>query len=204
MNNIQNTTNQDNSLYQKKDLTPVQRFFVLVYMFLHIPILMIAWSMYDQFNYKDHIGVNTYKATCTENKRDVVLQGETDGSPYTFDDVYFRTNKSEIETRMSFYCEYYDELQKHIQAYMQADTNLKETLANRAFWQFEESKPKITKDNFTLEIVDTKNDYGQIFWLAAAILVFVTGYYIGLQTIRISYVYVVFGRLVWHPYKLPV
>ena len=153
----------------------------------------------------DRIVLSTYKAKCLSNNQYVVLQGDPVGDATTYDEVYLNSseNRVAIMEQLNFYCKYYDEIQPHIIAYNEANTSAEYYNANIRFSQFKDTKDKVYAypELYKLEVVSNETHLEEIYypllgWLMGAVAAFVL-----LQIVRMCYVYVVFGKLVWHPFK---
>ena len=109
-----------------------------------------------------------------------------------------------LKKDLNFDCKYYDEIQPHIIAYNRAGTIEEEVKANQDYFTFKQSVfdtvweyPKL----YTLEVVNKNILFYKIYGpivdgISGAVVLFVL-----LQIIRMSYVYVVFGEVVWHPFR---
>jgi hypothetical protein len=135
----------------------------------------------------------------------VVLQGGKVGDAEIWNEGYLNSseNRTAIMEQLNFYCKYYDEIQPHIVAYNQANTSAEQVAANILFTQFENGKEKVYAypELYTLEVVSEETRPQEIYdpllsGLLGALMAFLL-----LQVIRICYVYVVYGKLVWHPFK---
>lgn len=181
----------------------LNRFFKLLYVFgliaivLSLPIFILSQIHFDR------IVETSYKAKCTSNNQYVVLQGSS--VAYIFDNLALNNSEFKTGEDLNFYCKYYDEIQPHIATYIKSKSRAEQISANLAFVDFEKSVgraniypyPKL----YELEIVDKEIHYYAIYiplinWLLAAGASFLI-----LQILRISYVYIVFGKIIWHPFK---
>jgi hypothetical protein len=152
----------------------------------------------------DEIVRTTYQAKCHSSGEYVVLQGSQIGEIYQFDEFVLNdTIYNDTKSTLNFYCRYYEEIQPHVIAYTQAKTPAETLKVNSDFFAFKESKPEVYSypPLYTLETVSEVTQYNQIYnpiieWLLTALSLFIV-----LQFIRMCYVYVTFGKVVWHPFK---
>jgi len=177
----------------------LNRLAIVIYLFLHIPLLLIPIYLIDQsdFNLKD---INTYRARCTSNNQLVVLQGTTNGSAYTFSQGIYDDPRSETDNDLRFYCSNYDQVQKHIEEYKLANTREEQIEANKAFFKFQQTVPTTLNNNYNLEIVSTDNYSTPISTFLLQIVLSISGYYVFLQLVRIMYQFIGFGYFSWKPY----
>lgn len=181
-----------------------QRFFKLLYVLalagivLSLPIYLLATIQTDA------IVRTTYQAKCNSNGEYVVLQGSKLGEAYQFDEFVLNdTIFSDTKDTLNFYCKYFDEIQPHVVVYTQTKTPAETLEANSDFFAFRESKPEVYAypQLYTLETVSEITQWNQVYnpiieWLLTAIALFIL-----LQFVRMCYVYVTFGKVVWHPFK---
>jgi hypothetical protein len=121
------------------------------------------------------------------------------------DENYWNSEYSaDINKQMNFYCKYYEEVQPHIAAYIESKTRADEVNANINFSNFRnsvDSNVSAYPALYKLEVESNKIQSQEIYdpiidALTGAILAFLL-----LQIARICYVYVVFNKLVWHPFR---
>ena len=182
-----------------------KRFFKLFYALaliaiaLWLPIYVLSSIRWDMLVLTD------YKVKCISNNQYVVLQGSKVGNPDIWNEGYLNSseNRVAIKEQLNFYCKYYDEIQPHIVAYNEADTSAEQVAANIRFTQFENGKDKVYAypELYTLEVTNEETRPQEIYdplvtGLVGALIAFLL-----LQVVRICYVYVVFGELVWHPFR---
>src|SRR3989344_7112727 len=183
------------------------RFFKLLYVFafiglgLSLPIYILSSMDFDA------IYMTTYKARCLSNNQYVVLQGSRDRQPYVFDKFSYNDPiipELDVKKQLNFYCKYYDEIQPHISAYINAQTTKEEWDANLNFSNFKDSVNSNISSYTELYKLEKVDDFFQpyqfwsplIDWFMGALFAFLL-----LQIIRMSYLYIVFGEIVWHPLK---
>jgi hypothetical protein len=182
-----------------------KRFFKLIYT-ISIIILVLSMPVYLLININfDNIIVSTYKARCNSNDKYVVLEGASFGESYEFDEFVLNdTIYSDTKKQLNFYCKYYDQVQPYVISYANSKTIQDEINANIEFFNFKDS----VYDNvysypplYSLE--ETRKDYRwnelygpMVVWFFGALGIFAV-----LQVFRMCYVYVVFGEIVWHPFR---
>ena len=181
------------------------RFFKLLYVFALIAIgLWLPIYIFSSIDYEDIVWTS-YKAKCLSNNQYVVLQGSSANDAYVFDEVYYNdTVFNDLKKDLNFYCKYYDAIQPHIIAYNQTRTTQEQVRANQEFFTFKEGvvgsvssypmlyKLEVAKNEFQSYRIYDPISVGFFGALAAFIL---------LQIVRMSYAYVVFGAVVWHPFR---
>lgn len=181
-----------------------KRFFKLIYVIaliclaLSLPIVILNSVQWDK------IVVTSYKAKCTSNNQYVVLQGASVGNAEVYSETYLDSeNSMAIKEQLNFYCKYYEAIQPHILSYNMAKTTSEQLEANMNYREFENSVAKTYAypELFKFEEVSEETHLEELYypliqWLIGAVAVFVL-----LQILRICYVYVVFGKVVWHPFK---
>ena len=182
-----------------------KRFFKLLYVLaliaigLSLPIYLLTSIQFDA------ITRTTYKAKCLSNDQYVVLQGSQIGEAYEFDEFTLNdTIYNDTKRSLNFYCKYYDAVQPYIVAYTESKTNADIVKSNTSFFNFREgaisnvySYPALYNLEVVSEITQLNEIYNPIInWLIYALFFFVI-----LQIVRMCYVYVVFGKVVWHPFK---
>lgn len=183
----------------------IKRLFKLLYVIalivivLSLPIYLLSEISFDQ------IVVSTYKAKCLQNGKYVVLQGGSE--PYTFDEIGLEDQIFQnVRQDLNFYCRYYDQIQPHITSYLNSNTLEETRNANINFSNFK--SPVISSvysypELFNLEEVSSETRYYEVYgpviaWLIYAIFAFIT-----IQILKICYIYIVFGKVIWHPFKYP-
>ncbi|MBP6879462.1 MAG: hypothetical protein KBF62_01850 [Candidatus Pacebacteria bacterium] len=182
-----------------------KRFFKLLYVIaligivVSLPVVILTSVRFDW------ITVTSYKAKCNSNNEYVVLEGSSLNSPYVFDEVTLNdTTFSDTKKDLNFYCQYYDEIQPYIIGYAESDTRVEQVLTNQRFFKFEESVSSNVwsyPPQYTLEIVSNETNWYELWGPVLGWLIYATLSFLFLQIIRICYTYVVFGKLVWHPFK---
>lgn len=182
-----------------------KRFFKLLYVFALIAIaLWLPIFILTSIDYESIVWTS-YKAKCLSNDEYVVLQGSAENDAWVFDEFsYDDTIYNDIKRDLNFYCNYYTQIQPHIVAYNQAQTREAEVRANQEFFTFKQNvidSVYAYPASYKLEVVE--NEF-QPYKILDPIIVGVVGALIAfvlLQIVRMSYVYVVFGKMVWHPFK---
>lgn len=163
----------------------IKRFFKLLYV-LCLTAIVLSLPIYLTFNVgakSKELIVHTYNAKCKSNNQYIILQG--DNTPYKFDSLALDRRNDDIPEILNFYCKYWG---KNLSYYDNIDVP--------------EYKVYAYPELFNLEVVKTQNNYLVIFgfaiaeWVIGGLIAFVI-----LQFLRICYVYIVFGKLVWHPFK---
>lgn len=183
----------------------VKRFFKLLYV-LALIILALSLPIFALTSIKfDKIVQSSYKARCLSNNQYVVLQGSQVGDADVMDEIYLNSseNRTAIKEQLNFYCKYYDEVQPHIVAYNEAISLSEQRAANIAFTEFKNSRGKVYSypELYSLELVSNEIHPEELYyplmsWLIGALIAFVL-----LHAMRICYLYVVFGQVIWHPFK---
>lgn len=179
------------------------RFFVVLYAFLHIPLLF-SFMVFSDNHIWSNLNNDVYQVRCTSNNQVVILQGATDGSPYTFDDINLSapSYKKDIEENSRFYCAHYNEVQKHVAAYVESlKPGGNTVIANQEYFEFKLSAPKTYYKNYTHEVIGTDNSYYQLWNAVFEFFILLIGGYLLLQLARIIYQYIAFGKFNWRPYK---
>jgi hypothetical protein len=186
-------------------MTMTKRFFKLIYTLALISI-GLSLPIYIIFSIQwDRITISSYKAKCLSNSEYVVLQGSPIGEATLWEETYLNSseNRIAIKEQLNFYCRYYDEIQPHIVAYNETKTPAEQVAANQRFTTFENSVVKVYAypELYTLEPVSEETHLEEVYyplltWLICAVIAFLI-----LQFIRICYVYIVFGKVIWHPFK---
>ena len=182
-----------------------KRFFKLLYALaliaiaLWLPIYVLSSIQWDM------VVLTDYKAKCISNNQYVVLQGGRVGDPDIWNEGYLNSseNRTAIKEQLNFYCKYYNEIQPHIIAYNETKTPAEQVAANQRFVAFENSVAKVYAypELYTLDVVSNETRPQEIYdplitGLVGALMAFLL-----LQIVRICYVYVVYGKLVWHPFR---
>lgn len=182
------------------------RFFKLIYV---IALILIALSLPIYFFSNvdfSKITISTYKAKCTSNDQYVVLEGSSSNSQsqaYTFDETSLDNPLSDTKEDLNFYCKYYDQIQPYLNDYAASTTTNEQKLVNLSFYQFKNSQDTVYAypQLYKLETVSERKNYNEVLytlmaWFGGALAAFVI-----LQILKISYLYVKFGEIVWHPFK---
>ena len=182
-----------------------KRFFKLLYAFALIAIgLWLPIFILTSIDYESVVWTS-YKAKCLSNNQYVVLQGSPENFAYVLDRVsYNDTTYNDTKRDLNFYCKYYTDIQPHILAYNEAGTREAQVRANQEFFTFKESVLDTVFEYpmlYELEIVEKEFQSYQIYspigtGIFGALVAFIL-----LQIVRMSYVYIVFGKVVWHPFK---
>lgn len=182
-----------------------KRFFKLLYIIilvgiaLSLPIYLLSSIQFDK------IFISSYRAKCNSNGQYVVLEGSKLNEHYVFDEVFLNdTTYGDVKKSLNFYCQNYNDVQPYIVAYANSKTRSDQIKANEDFFAFEEKVlPGVYSypPTYQLEVVSNETNlykiYGPIInWLLGATLAFIV-----LQIIRMCYVYVVYGKIIWHPFK---
>ncbi|MBU1179762.1 hypothetical protein KJ885_02360 [Patescibacteria group bacterium] len=185
----------------------LNRFFKLIYVFALIAIaISLPICLFLEVDFS-RIFDTDYKAKCLSNNKYVVLQGSALDEAYIFSKTTLNDSKfSDTKKDLNFYCKYYDKIQPHIIAYAKSKTTADQVKANIAFFTFKDSVLPVVSSSpklYKLEVVDREFNYYAIvipfiLWLEGALLAFII-----LQILRISYLYIVFGKIIWHPLKHP-
>jgi hypothetical protein len=182
-----------------------KRFFKLLYVLaligiaISLPVYVLSSIRFDQ------IVISSYKAKCLSNGEYIVMQGSKPGEPYIFDEIslndsiYLNTKKD-----LNFYCKYFDSVQPHIMAYANSKTRFEQMAANVSYFNFKDSVISGVYSYppaYKLELVSNETRWYELYspfvdWFVGAAVAFLV-----LQVLKICYVYVVFGELVWHPFK---
>lgn len=183
----------------------IKRLFKLLYVFaLSALVLSLPYRIMTSVDFSK-VTISSYKAKCLSNNQYVVLQGAEVGEAVVMDEIYLEdsNNSKAIKEQLNFYCKYYDEIEPYIIAYNNAKTPAEQYASNIAFTQFENTKAKVFAypELYKLELVGEEKHFEEIYypffgWLIGAIIAFII-----LQILRMSYIYVAFGKVVWHPFK---
>lgn len=134
----------------------------------------------------------------------MVLQGSPSDRPTEYQEFELVGGfLNQYKEDWRFYCKYYDQAMEHVRSYHGASNQKELEAANKAFWQFREtvknSVPYV--DNYSLEEVAVeRRNYVITNALMEYALMFIAGFLL-LQILRMSYVYVRVGKLVWHPFR---
>jgi len=184
----------------------IQRFFKLIYLIALVAIgLYLVGYPLTAINY-DRIAITTYKAQCLSNSKDVVLQGMHPGEVYEFNEVVYEdTIFSDTKETLNFYCKYYDQVQPHIVAYNNTRTLAEQREANVAFWTLrQELEPNVYTypQLYKLVPISEETNYYEILSPLVEALTVAIGWFVILQLARMAYIYIVFGEVAWHPFRL--
>lgn len=182
-----------------------KRFFKLLYTLILIAIVIwLPIHVLSSIRW-DTVVLSSYKAKCLSNNQYVVLQGSSVGDITIWDEDYLNSSESHttIKEQLNFYCKYYDQIQMHIATYNEAKTPSERVSANQRFVAFENSKDKVYAypELYKLETVNEEFRPQEIYNPILDGVVFAAIAFTLLQIIRVCYVYVVYGKLVWHPFK---
>ena len=152
------------------------------------------------------MNVNHYQAKCLSNDKYVILQGDT--RPYEFPETNLTTTEfMDVKQDLNFYCKYYDQIQPYIQAHINSKNIQEEYQANIAFHKFEESVARSsisrTPALYSLETIRVENIPSTAFSELLAVLTFGLIGFVILQILRMVYLYIAFGQIIWHPFRKP-
>ncbi len=182
-----------------------KRFFKLLYV-LALIALALSLPITLLINiHPDEIVRTTYKAKCLSNNQYVVLEGSPLNEAYEFDEFILNdTTFSDTKQTLNLYCRYYDQIQPYITEYVESKTPAETRKANADFFTFRNSVESSVYSYpalYSLEVVSNITQWNVIYnpiigWFVCALLAFIV-----LQALRMCYVYVVFGKVVWHPFK---
>lgn len=186
----------------------IKRLFKLLYVFalialaLELPIYILTSIDYER------IVLTSYKARCLSNNQYIVLQGSPANDALVFNEISYNNDNlldtNDTKRDLNFYCKYYAEVQPHIIAYNQARTSQEQVRANQEFFTFKEGViSSVSGYPMLYELEVVKNElqphkiYGPIIDGVISVLVLFTL----IQIARMSYIYVVFGKIIWHPFR---
>lgn len=183
----------------------VKRFFKLLYILALIGIV-ISLPIYvlDTIQF-DKIVVSSYKAKCNSNNQYVILEGNKLNEPYIFNEIVLNDNTyGNVKKSLNFHCQYYDQIRPFVAAYAESKTREDQMNANKAYFSFEDANIlNVYTDipSYKLEVVSNKTNWYEVYvplieWVGGAVTAFIL-----LQLIRMCYTYVVFGEIIWHPFK---
>lgn len=182
-----------------------KRFFKLLYIIALVGIV-VSLPIYLLSNIRfDKIVVTTYKAKCNSNNQYVILEGNKLDEPYVFDEIYLNdTTYGNVKKSLNFHCQYYDQIRPFVVAYAESKTREDQINANKAYFNFENANMSNTNTyppSYDLEIVRNQTNWYELSgplleWLSRALLTFIL-----LQIVRMCYIYVVFNKVEWHPFK---
>lgn len=182
-----------------------KRFFKLLYILtligiaISMPIYLLSSIQFDK------IVISSYKAKCISNGEYVVLQGAPRGLAWVFDEISLNDSiYSETKKDLNFYCKYSASIEPYIAEYIESETREERTAANIHFFNFRDSVISNVYSYppaYTLELIGEETHLYELYspivvWLLGATLAFVI-----LQFLRMCYTYIVFGKVVWHPFK---
>lgn len=177
-----------------------RRFFNLLY-FISLALLVLSLPFYVfSSGDLDKIYIKSYKAKCLSSGQYVILQGARE--PYIFDDYSIRLAKAgdliENKKDLNFYCKYFNEVKPYVDGY---DGSYE---GNVNFFKLKDSVisgisayPELYK----LEVVRQEKHYDIIYGLIVTWLIFASVGFVLMQVVKVCYLYVVTGRVVWHPFK---
>jgi hypothetical protein len=185
----------------------IKRFFKLLYVLALIAIgVSFPAYLFASIQF-DAIVRTTYRAKCISNNQYVVLQGSPVAYAWEFDEFElnnpsFLTNEYTKET-LNFYCKYYDEIQPHIIAYTLTKTRDQEVSANQSYIDFKNSVPAVSSYPvlYKLEEVRSSTHLEVIYMPLINVSAGVVFAFLMLQIVRMCFVYVVYGKVVWHPFR---
>lgn len=185
----------------------VQRFFKLIYT-LSLVTLILSFPLYYISSFRsDLLYATTYKAKCISNGKFVVLEGSRENEIYEINKFtldYPIAPEYDDKRLLNFYCKYFDEVQPHIVAYNKSTSREEQINVNQNFYTFQNSViTQVPSYPPLYELVIVKKELQKyriydpiIDWLLYAVSTFLL-----LQVMKICYGYVVFGRIVFHPFK---
>lgn len=182
------------------------RFFVVLYVICLLAI--VGWWIYA-FPTNVHLSearISNYQAKCISNDRYVILQGGS--TPYEFAEKDLKTTEfSDTPQDLNFYCKYYDQIQPHIQTYINAKSLNEKYEANTAFHTFEQSVGRYSVSRtpalYNLETTRVENNYTVVLLSALGIFLGGVVFFLVLQILRMIYLYITFGEIIWHPFRKP-
>ncbi len=182
-----------------------KRFFKLLYIILLIGIAA-AFPIYALSHIQfDAVVRTTYKVKCIANNQYVVLEGSQLNDIYTFEEFMLDSPfDPNFKRDLNFRCQYYDDIQPFIMAYVNSKTKDEQINVNANYFRFQESV--ISNVNsypplYTLETVSEITNMGEVWNPIIEALMFVLISFISLQFIKICYQYIVNGKIHWHPLK---
>lgn len=135
------------------------------------------------------------------------MQGSGYKEYYTFSEIILDSEALyDLDTKqtLNLYCKYYDEIQPHIAAYINSNTSFEKRLANIKFFEFRDSVASNVSSypaTFQIEEVSRETQWFQLYGPIVDSLTIIFLGFIILQILKISYVYIVFGKIVWHPFR---
>ena len=183
----------------------LHRFFKLLYVLaliaiaVSIPVFLVAEIEYSK------IVVTTYKVRCLNSDEHLVLYGSQIFSEF----VIGGKNSDSWNKKFNFHCQYYDSLLNSNSLLKVANYFEEEDLIERLrdYKEFSAFEKKIVlntasyPEHFTLEPISDEIQWHQIFMPLIELFSGLLIAFLFLQFLRMSYVYIVFGRVVWHPFK---
>lgn len=172
-----------------------------IYIFLHIPLLIIFIWFIAKSQFWNDFNVHTYQVRCSKNGKLVVSFGTIDNSPYTFSGKLITNSFWEERKDLKFYCNNYDEIQKYIENYKNAKSINEKTDINLSYLSFKKNAPMTNEQNYTLRVVDTKTDFTSLFIGIKNALIYMFIYFIMLQVVKIIFQYILSRKIIWYPYK---
>lgn len=180
-----------------------KRFFKLIYVIALIGI-GISFPIYILTSIEfDKIIISSYKAQCVSNNEYVVIEG--DSQPYILNEIILNdTTYDDTKKDLNFYCKYYDKVKPYVLAYIRAKNTNEQVNVNKEFFNFKNS---VINDVYSyptlykLELVSEETNWFRVYgplieWFFIALFLFII-----LQILRMCYVYIVFGEIVWHPFR---
>jgi len=171
------------------------RFFKLLYTLGLIAIIFSLPVYFINEVDSERIVEYTYKAKCKENNQYVILQGSHEA--YIFNN-WELNNLVDSRKDLNFYCKYYREIKPYIDNF---DGGIEDNLRFSNFKGSVISSIYNNPELYNLEEINKRIDYYYIYakligWAIGALIAFLM-----IQFLKICYVYVVFGKLVWHPFR---
>jgi len=185
----------------------IKRLFRVLYV-ITISSLCLFFIIYPIVTIKfNKITTKSYRAKCLFNNQYVVLEGAKYNEAYTFNEdelkelsLYGPTTKKNL----NFYCKYYEDIQPYIIGYLNSNSYSEQVTINEKFFKFKDSvSSKISGHPPLYELEDageTKN-WNELFNPIIESIIITLIIFVLLQILRISYIYIVFGEIVWHPFK---
>lgn len=183
----------------------LHRFFQLLYAISNI-VLLIALPIYIVSNIESDSDEKTsFAPTCLLNNKNIVLQGSEYDEILILDNFFLHgENSIALKKQFNFYCKYYNEIQPHITTYIESLTEAEKTEANVTFNKFKDSVYSDVLEYpplYELEIVSQVTQWNKIYYIIIESFIIFIFWFLSIQTIRIGYIYVVFGKIIWHPFK---
>ena len=184
-----------------------QRFFKLIYT-LSLVALILSFPLYYISSFRSDLLYDiTYKAKCISNGKFVVLEGAKENEIYEINKFTLDhpiAPEYDDKRLLNFYCKYYDEVQPYIIAYNKSTSRGEEVSVNQNFYTFQNvviTQVSLYPPLYELVIVKKELQQYQLYGPIIDWLLYAVSAFLLLQVMKICYVYVVFGRIVFHPFK---